>query len=74
MSIFNAIPVAREFAEVKRDRLFVKCQDCENEHEAVYSHESEHGQGAIYAVVCNTSLTGCEWLTDYYTSELLYTK
>jgi len=55
----------------KAATLYVRCQDCEGEHVAEYSHESQYGQGAIYAVVCTAT---DEWLTDYYTTELLYTK
>jgi len=45
--------------------MFVICDQCGKRHPAEYSHHSEHGQGAIYAVVCD------DWLTDYYTTERL---
>jgi hypothetical protein len=45
--------------------MFVICDQCGKRHPATYSHHSEHGQGAIYAVVCD------DWLTDYYTTERL---
>lgn len=40
----------------------VDCDYCPEKHVAEYSHEGSHGEGAIYAVVCNE-------LTDYYTEE-----
>lgn len=52
-------------------KKYVKCQDCNGEHEAEYSHESQWSQGSIYAVVCTATE---DWVTDYYTNELLYTK
>lgn len=44
--------------------LEVRCDECDELHPAEYSHESIHGQGPIYAVVCTR-----DGLTDYYTSE-----
>ena len=40
----------------------VTCDNCGAEHVAEYSHESLHGQGPIFAVVCTE-----DELTDYYT-------
>lgn len=44
----------------------ILCQSCGEPHPAEYSHEGRYGEGPIYAVVCTV-----DWLTDYYTSELL---
>ena len=44
-------------------QLVVTCQECGAEHPATYSHEGSHGEGAIFAVVCD------DGLTDYYTAE-----
>ena len=40
------------------------CDNCGQPHEATYSHDSQHGQGSIFAVVCPE-----DHLTDYYTQE-----
>lgn len=48
-------------------RQVIECQRCGQDHEATYSHDSQHGGQPIYAVVCDDNLT------DYYTAELLRT-
>lgn len=45
-------------------RRYAECQTRCNDgtvHEATYSHEGQHGDGPVYAVVCR------DGLTDYYT-------
>lgn len=44
----------------------VICDECGQRHIAEESHEGQHGEGTIYAVVCTV-----DWLTDYYTAERL---
>ena len=44
----------------------VICQQCDDEHEATYSHEGQFNEGPIYAVVCDK-----DNLTDYYTTEVV---
>lgn len=43
----------------------VRCHACGDEHPARYSHEGEHGEGAVYAVTCT------DGLTDYYLASAL---
>lgn len=42
----------------------VVCDMCGHEHQAVYTHDGQFGEGPIYAVVCPV-----DDLTDYYTLE-----
>lgn len=44
---------------------YVVCDECGKRHVAEESHEGVHGEGTIYAVVCE------DGLTDYYTAERL---
>lgn len=42
----------------------VDCDHCGARHVAEYSHEGQHAQGPIFAVVCDV-----DYLTDYYREE-----
>jgi hypothetical protein len=45
-------------------KLMGPCDGCGARHEACYSHESQHGQGAIYAVPCPA-----DGITTYVTAD-----
>lgn len=46
-------------------RLYVRCHQCPERHEATYDHEGDFNQGPVVAVVCSDDLT------DYYTREVV---
>jgi hypothetical protein len=48
--------------------LVVDCRECEQEHEAEFSHVARWGGANVYAVVCTR-----DGLTDYYTEEVVRT-
>lgn len=43
------------------------CDQCGSSHRADYSHQSSHGDHAVYAVVCPTSPD----VVDYWTDEVV---
>lgn len=42
------------------------CDDCGAQHPALYSHEGQFGQGAIYSVVCG------EYIETYQVSRVIF--
>lgn len=48
------------------DALYVMCDDCDQRHEATYSHVGDFGQGPVYAVVCGE-------FVSYYLTERVFT-
>lgn len=51
--------------------LAVRCDYCDQLHQATYSHEGIHGEGPIYAVVCTIPDPVRGECVDYYTTERL---
>jgi hypothetical protein len=61
----------RGFAPAPATTPQVRCHDCGAMHEATFSHISDHGQGDIYAVICTDRAINPDFLTDYYTTEVV---